>query len=567
MKSLTAAFVISLLSMSGPSFAQLPGHPLPAPWQQADIGEVGIAGSATEGSDADLFISGAGSDIWGSADSFHYVYQQIEDGDISSNAMSLENTHPFAKIGLMFRLGLDPRAPEVILDMKPDHTWEFMTRQAFGGPTTFIAGLNPGTFGGYPYLSRHNGVITATVCSNACQILGSTPFPTGVGYVGVAITSHDPSALNHGGTAASLPRVATVPQPWFSFDVGNVGLRGSAFFQNNVFTVNGAGADIWGTSDSYHVVDQTFSGDGQIVARISSINAGNTFAKGGVVITDNFGPTVILDMRPNRVLEFMARPARGAEMNFVAGTAVPSPIEPWLKLTRTGNTFTGYWSEDGSNWNLVGTTSVSMPTSVAGGLAVTSHDVNAINMTTFDHVTLSSNAFQDIDIGDTGAQGGSGFNDEGPLVYGAGADIWGAADSFNYYYGSLVNDGRLYTRVSSLTNTSPFAKAGIMIRASTDPSSAHVILDVKPDGGIEFMARTATGAQTTYIAGVPRSFPVNLILERSGSTVTGYVIDGTQSTQVGSISIDLPSEALIGIAVTSHVRGTTTTAFFDTISR
>jgi hypothetical protein len=40
-----------------------------------------------------------------------------------------------------------------------------------------------------------------------------------------------------------------------------------------------------------------------------------------------------------------------------------------------------------------------------------------------------------------------------------------------------------------------------------------------------------------------------------------------QSTQVGSISIDLPSEALIGVAVTSHQRGTLATGTFETISR
>src|SRR5436190_12492 len=90
---------------AGVASAQIGGHALPAPWQQADIGDVGIAGSAFESSDGDLFINGAGSDIWGTADSFHYVYQVIEDGDISSNPLYLENTHPFAKIGLMFRLG------------------------------------------------------------------------------------------------------------------------------------------------------------------------------------------------------------------------------------------------------------------------------------------------------------------------------------------------------------------------------------------------------------------------------------------------------------------------------
>ena len=125
----------------------------------------------------------------------------------------------------------------------------------------------------------------------------------------------------------------------------------------------------------------------------------------------------------------------------------------------------------------------------------------------------------------------------------------------------------MYARVTSVDNTDPYAKAGIMIRASTDPSAAHVILDVKPDGGIEFMARSAAGSTTNFIAGATRSFPVLFYLVRTGGTINGYVIDGTQNTLIGSLSIDLPSDALIGLAVTSHVRGTLATATFDQVSR
>lgn len=110
---------------SGISAAQ---HPLDMPWQHSDVGNVGIGGSASESSDGDLVINAAGSDIWGTADSFHFVYQTLYDGEIDANAPFLENTNQFAKIGLMIRLTRDPGSPEVIVDVKPDHTVEFMTR-------------------------------------------------------------------------------------------------------------------------------------------------------------------------------------------------------------------------------------------------------------------------------------------------------------------------------------------------------------------------------------------------------------------------------------------------------
>ena len=48
------------------------------------------------------------------------------------------------------------------------------------------------------------------------------------------------------------------------------------------------------------------------------------------------------------------------------------------------------------------------------------------------------------------------------------------------------------------------------------PNGRRVILDVKPDGGLEFMARTNDGGSMSFIAGASASFPVwlRLTLER-----------------------------------------------------
>ena len=103
-----------------------------------------------------------------------------------------------------------------------------------------------------------------------------------------------------------------------------------------------------------------------IIGPLKRVNLGITFDAQRIIgagdphmAYDNFGgPTVIFDVRPNQATEFMARPAQGANMAFIAGTGVTP--EPWLKLTRAGNTFTAYWSEDGSNWQFVGSTNVSI---------------------------------------------------------------------------------------------------------------------------------------------------------------------------------------------------------------
>ena len=42
----------------------------------------------------------------------------------------------------------------------------------------------------------------------------------------------------------------------------------------------------------------------------------------------------------------------------------------------------------------------------------------------------------------------------------------------------------------------PYAKAGVMMRAAVAATAADVVLDIKPDGGIEFMRRATDGGPT-----------------------------------------------------------------------
>jgi regulation of enolase protein 1 (concanavalin A-like superfamily) len=564
---LTALALALPLTLSTPVFAQ---HPLPAGWLSIDVGAVGLPGSGTQGSDGDLFIAGAGSDIWGSQDSFHFVYQQgFLDGEIGSNGTFQENTHPFAKIGLMIRESLDPGSPHVIIDVKPDGSVEFMARSVQGGDTRFIGGLPSHTGGGGLHLIRRSGVITGMICGNTCQIIGSAPFPSEAALVGAVITSHDPSKLNHGGFAANLPYVFHLPQPWQDYDIGNVGLTGHTFFWDDMFEVQGAGADIWGTSDSYHLLANYMKGDGEIVTRVKAEYANHAFAKAGVIMTAGDGTTVLLDIRPFEPIEFMARPAAGAQMQFIAGSSSTFPV--WLKLERTGNLFTGSMSQDGKAWQVVGTTTIAMPEVITAGLAVTSHDTASYNTSWFDHVLDASRVPLSVDIGDVGIAGMASLATNSTVVtmQGGGADIWGTADAFNYYYQFLKDEGELAVKVNGLEDTATYAKAGVMIRDGIDPSAAHVMIDVTPSGLIELLTRTSTGEETQWIGGLSNSsFPIWLKLARSGASIAASAShDGSTWIPVGTASPEMPSGALIGVAVTSHQRGAVTTATWDNLSR
>ena len=81
---------------------------LPPPWQWTDVGAVGTPGEVHVGANTDWFVSGAGSNVWGTADSFLFAYQPIRDGRIFATIDSETNTNSFAKAGIMIRQTLAP---------------------------------------------------------------------------------------------------------------------------------------------------------------------------------------------------------------------------------------------------------------------------------------------------------------------------------------------------------------------------------------------------------------------------------------------------------------------------
>ncbi len=362
---------------------------------------------------------------------------------------------------------------------------------------------------------------------------------------------------------------STLPAGWTSQDIGAVGLSGSASFADGVYTLRGAGADIWGSADAFQAVLQPAAGDVQIVARVTALQNTNAFAKAGLVLrggTAAGSANVILDVRPNGSVEFMDRPADGAATSYLAGSTQALPA--WLKLGRSGSVVTGSVSADGVAWTAIGSTTIAFGPSIVAGLAVTSHDTTQIATATFDTVSLVSDVpapWVSQDIGAVGVTGSASAVNGIFTVRGAGGDIWGMADAFHAVEQPVTGDVQVAARVTALQNTNAFAKAGVMLRSDASAGSANVVLDVLPSGAIEFMARAASGAATSYLAGATQATPVWLKLTRSGPLVTGFASsDGVSWSMVGStVGVSLGNAMLAGLVVTSHDVTQTATAAFD----
>jgi hypothetical protein len=176
--------------------------------------------------------------------------------------------------------------------------------------------------------------------------------------------------------------------------VGTVGLAGSAAYSNGVFTANGAGTLVSGTADGMNFMYQTLSGDGSIVARVTSLQ-GVSNPQAGVVMRETLNPgatEVFVYFKPN-VSTLVQRTSTGGTTDTWT-TGFTNPSAPyWLKIVRSSTVFTAYISSDGKNWTRVGpTTTISMVSNIYMGVAVSSGSTTTLETVTFDHITANSAA-------------------------------------------------------------------------------------------------------------------------------------------------------------------------------
>ncbi|MDD5261391.1 MAG: putative Ig domain-containing protein, partial [Methylacidiphilales bacterium] len=182
-----------------------------------------------------------------------------------------------------------------------------------------------------------------------------------------------------------------LPSPWTNQDIGSVGVTGSSSYSGGVFTVNGGGADIWNNADSFQYVYQPASGDCSITARVVTQTVTDWWAKAGVMIRSDLtagSAYAAMLVTPGNGLAYQYRTTAGAGAQNVSGGAGAAPY--WVRVTRSGNTFTGYTSPDGTTWTQVGTPlTIAMGTNVYIGLPVCSHNNTTLSTATFDNVTAS----------------------------------------------------------------------------------------------------------------------------------------------------------------------------------
>ena len=107
---------------------------LPSGWSHQDVGAVGFTGDASyDSASATFSVKGAGADVWGVADGFHFVSRPMSgDGYILARVRTLQNTSASAKAGVMIRETLTDSAPNAFMFVTPSKGTAFQQREATG---------------------------------------------------------------------------------------------------------------------------------------------------------------------------------------------------------------------------------------------------------------------------------------------------------------------------------------------------------------------------------------------------------------------------------------------------
>jgi regulation of enolase protein 1 (concanavalin A-like superfamily) len=357
------------------------------------VGSVGATG-LSRGSGGSFTLSGAGADVWDTADAFHFTYQNLTgDGTITARVASVQNVHAWTKAGVMIRASLSPASAHAFMLVSPGKGIAFQRRPSDGALSVHTAGSFT-TAPRWVRITRNGNTILAfeSADGTAWTLVGSSTIALGATvHVGLAVSSHVHGTVAEAAFDNVSVKTTTAAAEWASGDIGAVGRPGHATINGASMAVAGSGLDIWGTADQFHYVHQPLTGDGSIVARVTSIQNSHVWVKAGVMIRETLAANsaqalMLVTPGGTKGLAFQRRIATGGISASTSGGEGTAPS--WVRLVRRGNTITASRSDDGVTWTTIGSETFSMAATVYVGIAVTSHDNAVLASATFENVAV-----------------------------------------------------------------------------------------------------------------------------------------------------------------------------------
>ncbi len=335
-------------------------------------------------------------------------------------------------------------------------------------------------------------------------------------------------------------------------------------------------------TDSYYLVHRSLGRTGTVTARVTALTSAG--GPGGLSPWSKAGLIISASTRPGSAYAaMMVTAGHGVRMQYdytgdITGLAgAVSPAAPrWLRLTRSGDTITGYDSADGVHWTTVGTVHLpGLPATVPAGLFAASpassrqvsqsitgsSAVGALSLATarFDQVSLGGavpgTSWTGSSVG--GAIPGQGFRqrrgtftvtgtgDIAPLVPGVSGAGAGGTDAGKTLLGAFAALIAVVV-VASMFMTAEYRRGLILATFAASPARGRVLVaKAAVVGGVAFAAGLVGGAV---------ALPLGEALLRSNGNFIMPVTPLTQARLVIGTAAVLAVAAVLALAAGTILR-------------
>jgi hypothetical protein len=373
-------------------------------------------------------------------------------------------------------------------------------------------------------------------------------------------------------------------------DIGRPALAGSGTSStDDTYTLQGCG-NLSGTADTFFYLSDLHYGNGTVVACMDSLDTIHADARAGIMFRERNEPvTTYSDWAEDYTAAYsngtiLASGARAVavvrdpagQMQMVYRSATNGPLQtagtvgaaygPYAKLVRSGDTFTGYCSPDGQNWNHIALVTLSMAEKVEMGMAVSSGDAAALATATFsqfsrtetepkaDEQSVTTDEDTPVSITLTGSDAVGSTN----LGYSVAAQpvngtLTGTAPDLTYrpntnYFGAdsftfTVNDGFADSDATTVSitvapvNDAPVAES-INVSTPTNISVAIALAGSDPDGTTNLTYAVISGPANGELTGTAPDLTYTPSAGYTGMDSFSYTVnDGLIDSVPATVSV------------------------------
>ncbi len=242
---------------------------------------------------------------------------------------------------------------------------------------------------------------TTTTTATSVTLLGLTPctqYEVQVQSICADVDGQFSASTNFTATGDPLPGT------WVGANVGSTGTFGSECYLSATgnYSINGAGTLSSTNVDGFRFIYATLNGNGSITARVNSLTTPSN-NKAGVMIRESLAnnarsaSSLIVRASSSWRSQFVRRTSTGANASITQPNTTTTPPY-WVRITRSGNTFTAHRSSNGSSWSQIGSATIAMSSTTYIGLAVASGSTSASATASLANVsTTGSVSFTQID--------------------------------------------------------------------------------------------------------------------------------------------------------------------------